>query len=130
MADFDYRLDDTHALVDPVIGDAEIRGIQFDHPNVQIHFVQPFDGTHIDVFLSDLIFLHFCTDHPQNVIGNAFIYRNWASARFPPGFDLHEHARKSFDKRGQYILVIDGITGGPLVCGACDLNIRVRRAQS
>jgi hypothetical protein len=130
MTDFDYRLDDTNALVDPAVGDAEIRGIQFDHPNMQLHIVQPFDGRHIDVLLSDLIFLDFRTDHPQNVIGNVFIYRNWQSARFPPGSNIDEHARKSFDARGQYILVVDGITGGPLVCGARDLTIRVRSAQS
>ena len=45
MAEFQYRLDQNCRLIDPVIGDAEIRNIQFEFPNMKLSIVQPFDGT-------------------------------------------------------------------------------------
>jgi len=128
MADVNYRLDEHYRLVDPVIGDAEIRGIQFEHPNMRLHIVQPFDGSHIELLLSGLIFLSFQTDHPQNVINGVFIYTTWDSARFPSGMDPDEHAKRQFAAAGQYVIVTEPLTGGPLVCAARDLSVRIAAA--
>lgn len=121
---FDFRLGSDHSLVLPVVGDAEIRRIEFEFPNVRLHIVQPVDGTKIDLLLVDMRFLFVHTDHPQNVIERIFIYKSWEQARLPPEVDLHV-VKKEFGLDGRYIVVVESVVGGPLVCGACDFSVQV-----
>jgi len=96
VAEFQYRLDQNCRLIDPVIGDAEIRNIQFEFPNMKLSIVQPFDGTEVELFLSELVFLFFHTDHPQNVIADLFIYSSWERARFPSEISPDESVKRKF----------------------------------
>jgi len=120
-----YRLNDNHSMAFPVVGDAEIRSIEFEHPHVRINIFQPFDGTYVDLFLTGMRFLFFHTDLAQNVIERVFVYTSWETARFPSEVDP-EVLKKEFGSTGRYIVVIDSIAGGPLVCGAQDLSIRTK----
>jgi hypothetical protein len=124
MTGFAYRLDERRALISPVVGDAEVRNIAFEFPNARIDIVQPFDGTLVNLCLHDMLFLFIHTDHPQNVIENIFIYEKWEDVRFPPEVNTSV-LRKEFGSQGRYIVVVESIAGGPLVCGARDFSINL-----
>ncbi len=125
MTEYQYRLDQNCRLIDPIVGDAEIRSIQFESLNMRLQIVQPFDGTQIELLLGGFVFLFFHTDHPQNVIERIFVYSSWESARFPSEIKPDDDLEKKFTLWGKYIVVIESIAGGPLVCGARDLSMRV-----
>lgn len=125
MSVFDFKLDADHSLILPVIGDAEIRRIEFEFPNLRLHIVQPFDGQSIELFLADMRFLFFHTDHPQNVIDKVFVYDSWESVRLPPEADANT-LKKEFGSDDGYLVVIESIAGGPLVCGARGFTVHAR----
>lgn len=119
---FQYELNIDRSLALPVVGDAEIRRISFEFPDLRLQIVQPFDGTTIEFLFGSMRFLFFHTDHPQNVIEKVFVYDSWESARLPSELDLNV-VKKEFGSDGRYIVVIDSIAGGPFVCGARNFSV-------
>ena len=125
MLNVNHRLDEDHRLIEPNVGDAELRGICFEHPNIRLQIVQPVDNTKIEIVLSDMVFLAFQTDFAQNVISDIFIYQRWEDAEFPPEMQLGELAKTKFSSSGRCIVVVRSIAGGPLVCAGRELAITV-----
>jgi hypothetical protein len=117
-----YRLDEADLLVSPNVGDAEIRQLDFEFPNLRVRLVQPFDGTEIDLYFTGIRFLYFHTDNPQNVIDRIHVYNSWERAQLPDECDRNV-LKREFGSADGYVVVVDAIAGGPLVCGARDLSI-------
>ncbi|WP_316233815.1 hypothetical protein [Bradyrhizobium sp. SZCCHNPS2010] len=119
-----FCLDDNGSIAIPAVGDAEIRSIEFAFPDLTITLYQPFDGSKISLRLFGMRFLYFHTDHPQNVIEKISVHESWDRVRLPAECNRNV-LMKEFGSIGRYIVVIEAIAGGPLVCGARDFNVEV-----
>ena len=122
MTKFDYELGQDSCLKNPNVGDAEIRELLFEGKDLRLRIFQPFDGARTEILLRKLLFLFFHTNYAQNVIDSLSIYESWASARLPAEVDA-KVLKREFGYDGKYIVAINSIAGGPLVCGSCGLEI-------
>lgn len=82
------RFDAFHYLVEPNVGDGELIGINFTHPNTSLR-IRLFPAGHCNIEIVGCRYIWFTTDHTQNVIDRILIA---PAARFAAS-DLPETVR-------------------------------------
>jgi hypothetical protein len=110
----------SHELILPKIGDAELRGIEFKHPDVELAIWLPWNDRILCIKLTRPLFFSAETDHMQNVIDSIFVYPNRDAAGALPAIQSLPQGSE------QKILKINPISGIELICVAEDISFEYK----
>jgi hypothetical protein len=116
-----YRLDDHCRLLDPNVGDAELREIVFRNPDVilRLALVPPRGDVACEITLTSVKFFAMESNHVQNVIEGAFVYDNLDASTLSIDARLRNHMPPYVWGRPRKLLHVVPTAGPDLIC-LCD----------
>lgn len=123
MPRIEYILNDEFAIVAPNVGDAELKTIAFEHPDVVIGLYLPMASVHVCFEMVSVSFLSFWSDHPQNVIDKVSIFPQLSAARLPDCARVELLLRDKLDAARGPVLTIEPIAGPSLICCAASIGL-------
>jgi hypothetical protein len=126
------KLDATHHLIDPNVGDGELVKIEFKHPNLVLEIkLDPTTGRRACVIeIVRCRYLSCETDHPQNVVDGLVIAPKVEHLTRPIADDVKRILESELKSRAGLIVQVEPLTGIELICLGDDICVEVLEAES
>jgi hypothetical protein len=118
VRNIEYRLSDDFELIFPNVGDAELRTISFNSPDIHIGLWLPMRNVELLITMHKSSLLSVWSAVPQNVIDRLFVFPNLANAKLPKNSATKDALEKALEKQDEMILTIEPIVGSRLICSA------------
>jgi hypothetical protein len=112
----EYRLNDGFELIFPNVGDAELRSLSFNHPNIELRVFLPMRKADLLIRMENASFLSLWSSHPQNVIDRIFMFPNLEVTRLPEKSPTKDTLKETLITPNQVILTIEPVAGPYLIC--------------
>jgi hypothetical protein len=122
------KLDATHHLIDPNVGDGELAKVEFKQPDVLLE-IKLASATRRRACVIEIVrcrYLNCETDHPQNVIDGLVISYKIEHLTRPISSKVRQLLENELANRAGIILQTEPLTGCGFLCLGDDVRIEVR----